>query len=75
MRGVSRHGVDALPIIRRSKTHGGRSRKLICELEASLLTNPFGKLHRLMASTHVGDSTSAMLRNDSHTAERYVVPL
>ena len=75
MRGVSRHGVDALPIIRRSKTHGGRSKKLICELETSLLANPFGKLHGLIASTHVGDSTSAMLRNVSHTAERYVVPL
>ena len=75
MRRVSCHGVDALPIIRRSKTHGGRSKKLICELETSLLTNPFGKLHGLIASTHVGDSTSAMLRNDSHTAERYVVPL
>jgi len=75
MRGVSRHGVDALPIIRRSKTHGGRSKKLICELEESLLTNPFGKLHRLMASTHVGVSSSGMLRNDSHAAERYVVQL
>ena len=75
MGGVIRHGVDSFAIISRCKKHCGISKKLICELEASLLTNPFGKLHRLMASTHVGDSTSAMLRNDSHAAERYVVPL
>jgi len=28
-----------------------------------------------MTSTHVGDSTSAMHRNDGHTAERYVATL
>lgn len=75
MRRVSCHGVDALPSIRRNKTNGGRSKKLICELETYLPTNPFSMFHRLMTSTHVGDSTSAMHRNDGHTAERYVATL
>lgn len=73
MRRVSRHGVDALPTILRSKTYGERSKKLLCDMETSLPANPFSMFCLLMTSTHVVVSTAAMHRNDGDTTEWYVV--
>lgn len=72
MRRVSRYGIDALPSLRRSKTYGERSKKLLVEMETSIPANPFCMFCVLMTSTYVVVSTPTMHCNDGHTAKRYV---